>query len=99
MQLFTIAIAIISLVQSAAIPPSSNDVIVSGQNVEENVSSVEEQADWLVEFNEYLNGDDSTFDFDAFMAKMSDDEVDEFIDFFTLILEEELSEDNGSLQA
>ena len=99
MQLFTIAIAIISLVQSAAIPPSSNDVIVSGQNVEENVSSVEEQADWLVEFNEYLNGDDLTFDFDAFMAKMSDDEVDEFIDFFTLILEEELSEDNESLQA
>ena len=99
MQLFTIAIAIISFVQAAAIPLSANGVITSGQNVEENISSNEEQADWMVEFNEYLNGDDFTFDLDTFMAKMSDDEVEEFIDFFTLILDEELSEDYESLQA
>ena len=104
MQLFTITIAIISFVQSAAIPSSANDVIVSGQNFEENVSaeisSDEEQVpDWMVEFNEYLNSDVMTFDFDAFMAKMSDDEVEEFIDFFTMILDEQFSEDDESFQA
>ena len=104
MQLFTITIAIISFVKSAAIPSSANDVIVSGQNVEENVSaeisSEEEQVpDWMVEFNEYLNSDVMIFDFDAFMAKMSDDEVEDFIEFFTMILDEEFSEDDESFQA
>ena len=104
MQLFTITIAIISFVKSAAIPSSANDVIISGQNVDENVlaeiSSDEEQVpDWMVEFNEYLNGDVLTFDFDAFMAKMSDDEIEDFIDFFTMVLDEELSEDDDSFQA
>ena len=104
MQLFTITIAIISFVQSAAIPSSSNDVIISGQNVDENVlveiSSDEDQVpDWMVEFNEYLYGDVLTFDFDAFMAKMSDDEIEDFIDFFTMVLDEELSEDDDSFQA
>ena len=86
MQLITITIIIISFVHSAAIPSSANDVIVSGQNVEQNFSveipSDEEQfPDWL--------------------AKMSDDEVEEFIEFFTMILyygkklDEEFSEDES----
>ena len=100
MQLITITIVAISFVQSAAIPSSANDVIVSGQNVEQNVKAEiqpnEEQVpDWLVEFNEYLNGEVLTFDFDAFMAKFSDDEVEEFIEFFTMILDEEFSEDES----
>ena len=104
MQLFTITIAIISFVQSAAIPSSTNDIIISEQNVEQNVpaeipSDEEQVPDWLVEFNEYLNGDVLTFDFDAFMAKMSDDEVEDFIEFFTMILDEEFSEDDESFQA
>ena len=100
MQLFTITIAIISFVQSAAIPSSANDIIISEQNVSAEIPSNEEQVpDWMVEFNEYLNGDVMTFDFDAFMAKMSDDEVEDFIEFFTMILDEEFSEDDESFQA
>ena len=100
MQLFTITIAIISFAQSAAIPSSANEIIVSEQNVLAEIPSDEEQVpDWMVEFNEYLNGDVMTFDFDAFMAKMSDDEVEEFIEFFTMILDEEFSEDVESFQA
>ena len=100
MQLFTITIAIISFAQSAAIPSSANEIIVSEQNVLAEIPSDEEQVpDWMVEFNEYLNGDVMTFDFDAFMAKMSDDEVEEFIEFFTMILDEEFSEDYESFQA
>ena len=100
----TITIAIISFVKSAAIPSSANDLNISGQNVEENVladiSSDEDQVpDWMVEFNEYLYGDVLTFDFDAFMAKLSDDEIEAFIDFFTMVLDEELSEDDDSFQA
>ena len=100
MQLFTITIAIISFVHSAAIPSSANDIIISDQKVSAEISSDEEQVpDWMVEFNEYLNSDVMTFDFKAFMAKMSDDEVEDFIEFFTMILDEEFSEDDESFQA
>jgi len=104
MQLLTITIAIISFVRSAAIPSSANEVMVSGQNVEPNVSveipsDGEQFPDWLVEFNEYLNGDVLTFDFDAFMAEMSNDEAEEFIEFFSMILDEEFSDDDESFQA
>ena len=97
MQLFTITIAIISFVHSAAIPSSANDIIISEQNVSAEISSDEEQVP--VEFNEYLNGDVMTFDSDAFMAKMSDNEVEDFLEFFTMILDEEFSEADKSFQA
>ena len=96
MQLFAITIAVISFVQSAAIPSSANDIIISGQNISAEIQSDEEKVpDWLVEFNEYLNDDVMAFDFDAFMAKISDDEVEDFIEFFTMILDEEFLEDES----
>ena len=91
MQLFTIAI--ISLVQSAAIPPSSNDVIVSEQTIDETLAAIqiddEQEPDWLIEFNQYMDNDDMDFDFDAFMSKMSDAEIDDFLSFFTMMISEE----------
>ena len=93
MQLFTITIATISLVQSAAIPPSSNDVIVSEQTIDETLAAIqiddEQEPDWLIEFNQYMDNDDMDFDFDAFMSKMSDAEIDDFLSFFTMMISEE----------
>ena len=93
MQLFTITIATISLVQSAAIPPSSNDVIVSEQTIDETLAAIqiddEQEPDWLIEFNQYMDNDDMDFDFDAFMSKMSDVEIDDFLSFFTMMISEE----------
>ena len=105
MQLFTITIATISLVQSAAIPSSSNDVIVSEQTIDETLAAIqiddEQEPDWLIEFNQYMDNDDMDFDFDAFMSKMSDAEIDDFLSFFTMIISEEadifdLEEKNNS---
>ena len=94
MQLFTITIATISLAQSAVIPPSSNDVIVSEPTIDETLAAIqiddEQEPDWLIEFNQYMDNDDMDFDFDAFMSKMSEDEIDDFFSFFTMMVSEEV---------
>ena len=94
MQLFAITIATISLVQSAAIPPSSNDVVVSEQTIDETLAAIqiddEQEPEWLIEFNQYMDNDDMDFDFDAFMSKMSEDEIDDFFSFFTMMVSEEV---------
>ena len=93
MQLFKIAIATISLAQSATIPSSANDVIVSEQIIDETPAAIQiddkQAPDWLVEFNQYMDNDALDFDFDAFMSKMSDDEIEDFFSFFTIMVSEE----------
>ena len=86
--------ATISLVQSAAIPSSSNDVVVSEETIDETLAAIqiddEQEPEWLIEFNQYMDNDDMDFDFDAFMSKMSEDEIDDFFSFFTMMVSEEV---------
>ena len=93
MQLFTVTIATISLVQSAVIPSSANDVIVSEQIIDETLAAIQiddkQEPDWLIEFNQYMDNDTLDFDFDEFMSKMSDDEIEDFFSFFTIMVSEE----------
>ena len=92
MQLFTITIATISLAQSAVIPSSANDVIVSENILDETLAAIQsddkQEPDWLIEFNQYMNNDSLNFDFDVFMSKMSDDEIEDFFSFFTVMISE-----------
>ena len=109
MQLFTITIAIISVVQSAVIPSPINDISVSDKIIDDVLAGIqtedEQEPDWLIEFNKYMDEDDLEFDFEAFMSKMTAEEIEEFFDFFTMMLSDtaELFEDesdvNESLQA
>ena len=94
MQFFTITIATISLVQAAVIPSqadqSTDDLI--NEVLAEIIPDQEQVPEWFIEFNEYLNDDDfdfDDFDFDEFTSKMSDDEIDIFLDLVTLMLAEE----------
>ena len=93
MQLFTITIATISLAQSAVIPSSANDVIVSENILDETLAAIQsddkQEPDWLIEFNQYMDNDSLDFDFDAFMSKMSKDEIEDFFSFFTVMMSEE----------
>ena len=93
MQLFTITIATISLAQSAVIPSSANDVIVSENIIDETLAAIQsddkQEPDWLIEFNQYMDNDSLDFDFDAFMSKMSDEEIEDFFSFFTVMISEE----------
>ena len=94
MQFFTITIATISLVQAAVIPSqadqSTDDLI--NEVLAEIIPDQEQVPEWFIQFNEYLNDDDfdfDDFDFDEFTSKMSDDEIDIFLDLVTLMLAEE----------
>ena len=82
MQFKTITIAILSLVQSAAIQSSTTESLAS-------ISDQEQIPEWLIEFNEYLNNDVLDFDFDDFLENMSADEIDDFFDFLDVMLTEE----------
>ena len=90
MQLFAITIATISLVQSAAIPSSTNPVSEPEQMIDDVLAGIQadddQEPDWLIEFNKYMDDDVLEFDFDAFMSKMTDNEIEEFFDFFTIML-------------
>ena len=83
MQFKTITIAILSLVQSAAIQSSTTESLAS-------ISDQEQVPEWLIEFNEYLNNDVLDFDWDDFMENMSDDQIDDFFDVLDVMLTEEL---------
>ena len=78
-----ITIAILSLVQSAAIQSSTTESLAS-------ISGHEQVPEWLIEFNEYLNNDVLDFDWDDFMENMSDDQIDDFFDVLDVMLTEEL---------
>ena len=78
-----ITIAILSLVQSAAIQSSTTESLAS-------ISDQEQVPEWLIEFNEYLNNDVLDFDWDDFMENMSDDQIDDFFDVLDVMLTEEL---------
>ena len=82
MQFITITIAILSLVQSAAIQSSTTESLAS-------ISDQEQVPEWLIEFNEYLNNDVLDFDLDDFMENMSDDEIEDFFDVLDVMLTEE----------
>ena len=83
MQFNMITIAILSLVQSAAIQSSTTESLAS-------ISDQEQVPEWLIEFNEYLNNDVLDFDWDDFMENMSDDQIDDFFDVLDVMLTEEL---------
>ena len=83
MQFKTITIAILSLVQSAAIQSSTTESLAS-------ISDQEQVPEWLIEFNEYLNNDVLDFDLDNFMENMFDDEIEDFFDVLDVMLTEEL---------
>ena len=83
MQFKTITIAILSLVQSAAIQSSTTESLAS-------ISDQEQIPEWLIEFNEYLNNDVLDFDLDNFMENMFDDEIEDFFDVLDVMLTEEL---------
>ena len=92
MQLFTVTIATISLAQSAVIPSSANDVIVSENIIDETLAAIQsddkQEPDWLIEFNQYMDNDTFDFDFDAFMSKMSDEDFEDLLKiylYFTLL--------------
>ena len=82
MQFKTITIAILSLVQSAAIQSSTTESLAS-------ISDQEQVPEWLIEFNEYLNNDVLDFDLDNFMENMFDDEIEDFFDVLDVMLTEE----------
>ena len=82
MQFNMITIAILSLVQSAAIQSSTTESLAS-------ISDQEQVPEWLIEFNEYLNNDVLDFDWDDFMENMSDDQIDDFFDVLDVMLTEE----------
>ena len=82
MQFKTITITILSLVQSAAIQSSTTESLAA-------ISGQEQAPEWLMEFNEYLNNDVLDFDLDDFMEKMSDDEIEDFLDVLDVMLTEE----------
>ena len=90
MQLFAITIATISLVQSAAIPSTINPASVPDKIIDDVLAGIqadeEQEPDWLIEFNKYLDDDVLEFDFDSFMSEMSDNEIEEFFDFLTIML-------------
>lgn len=97
----TIAIVMISTVQSAAIKTiddsAGNDILEVGLEAEVAAQSddsfPEMIPDWLIEFKEYIDSDDD-FDFDlmAFLDKLEQNEVEDFFDLLVLMIELEVDE-------
>lgn len=79
------------MVNSAPIPSSVNEP--SEQNIDELLAAMQadvmtnnQEPDWLLEFNKNLDNENLDFDFGTFLSKMSDDEIQDFFDFFTIAL-------------
>ena len=101
----TIAIVMISTVQSAAIKAStiddsaSNDILEVGLEAEVAAQSddsfPEMIPDLLIEFKEYMDSEED-FDFDlmAFLDKLEQNEVDDFFDLLVLMIDNELLDAN-----
>ena len=92
-----IALTIISLVQSAAIP---SQPAVSADNV--NLDVVSEKLnqistsdiipDWLVEFKDFMDSDELDFNFESYLDKLDDEQTDEL--FYLIMLMAEASKNN-----
>ena len=55
-------------------------------------SITEEIPDWLIEFKQYIDGDDEIeFDLDNFLENLEQNKVEDFFDLLVLIIYEELS--------
>ena len=101
----TIAIVMISTVQSAAIKTStiddsaSNDILEVGLEAEVSAQSddsfPEMIPDWLIEFKEYIDSEED-FDFDlmAFLDKLEQNEVKDFFNLLVLLIDDELLDVN-----
>ena len=97
----TIAIVMISTVQSAAIKTiddsAGNDILEVGLEAEVAAQSddsfPEMIPDWLIEFKEYIDSEED-FDFDlmAFLDKLEQNEVEDFFDLLVLMIELEVDE-------
>ena len=97
----TIAIVMISTVQSAAIKTiddsARNDILEVGLQAEVATQSddsfPEMIPDWLIEFKEYIDSEED-FDFDliAFLDKLEQNEVEDFFDLLVLMIELEVDE-------
>ena len=101
------ALAIISTVQSAAIKTNVSTLDDStSENIPENLeneikleivaqsedSITEEIPDWLIQFKEYIDGDDEIeFDLDNFLESLEQNEVEDFFDILVMVIDEELS--------
>ena len=102
----TFALAIISTIQAAAIKTKVSTLDDSTiENIPENLdneikleivpqsedSITEEIPDWLIEFKQYIDGDDEIeFDLDNFLENLEQNEVEDFFDL-ALMINEELS--------
>jgi len=101
------ALAIISTVQSAAIktnvstlddstieniPENHENEIKSEIVVQSEDSITEEIPDWLIQFKEYIDGDDEIeFDLDNFLENLEQNEVEDFFDLLVLMIDEDLT--------
>ena len=100
-------LAIISTVQAAAIKTNVSTLDDStSENIPENLeneikleivaqsedSITEEIPDWLIQFKEYIDGDDEIeFDLDNFLENLEQNEVEDFFDLLVLMIDEDLT--------
>ena len=103
----TFALAIISTIQAAAIKTKVSTLDDSTiENIPENLeneikfeivaqsegSITEQIPDWLIEFKQYVNGDDEIeFDLVNFLENLEQNEVEDFSDLLVLLIDEEIS--------
>ena len=92
---FAIALTIISLVQSAAIP--SDSVQAAASINDSNLEDATEKAemipemipDWLVQFKDFMDSDELDFNFESYFNNLDDEQTDEL--FYLIMLMSEAS--------
>ena len=88
-----VALTIISLVESAAIP--SADVPADNLNLDvvsekpDQISTSDIIPDWLVEFKDFMDSDELDFNFESYLDKLDDEQTDEL--FYLIMLMAEAS--------
>ena len=91
-----VALTIISLVESAAIP--SADVPADNLNLDvvsekpDQISTSDIIPDWLVEFKDFMVSDELDFNFESYLDKLDDEQTDEL--FYLIMLMAEASKNN-----
>ena len=91
-----VALTIISLVQSAAIP--SADVPADNLNLDvvsekpDQIPTSDIIPDWLVEFKDFMDSDELDFNFESYLDKLDDEQTDEL--FYLIMLMAEASKNN-----
>ena len=91
-----VALTIISLVESAAIPsadvPADNlDLDVVSEKPDQ-ISTSDIIPDWLVEFKDFMDSDELDFNFESYLDKLDDEQTDEL--FYLIMLMAEASKNN-----